>query len=747
MGEKSLLELYGPATDVEDDDILSQVPDDEVDEAALDAWLASQSDDATDEADVDEDATDDDGETDPEPQPQVYDNDFGGQRFWGDVDMFVRSAKGKPIRFAPLSIIRWLYQARALSIHEDELYFLWHDYNDPRCDGVYRHGDDALAAMFRETCWASVPESSIRETILAAHRFMRVHRRNFDINQNAYLCRNDVDEAQYTILIVDPDTGDVTVHDGYVDPHLQVSDRYDLGVVWRDIWDGELTDEEQEAKELVDHLVDGVTQDDPRLALRLLQMSANMISLNKTKVGLPVSMGYDLPGVKNGGNGKSEYWRTITGVFARVAVPAPLSAMHDATGLSRLANKLFWYSDESTPHVDDKTTAMIKSLCQGAETSVNMKFEKYATDIQFASFVFSSNFSINFGAKENGNALERRLRVMPFMADVQHGPHAVPRIRQRILANKLAHQYLLWRLIKARQSFIRGGYEYEPTPPEYGDLTRKMLADTSPVELWLYDAGEDVLTGYRPDWDVPHLIETCVKGKTQRWMVYPLHMSPVAKQYHKNLLSSSVARQTPYVVEASGSTVTTPVMPDVRAVMASDKAFLFASFATWCSENGLQAPGSTVFARMVMQREGVHVRAESHVSTPFGSRTTFLKPIDRKTNIGYAEAVREAQAAREAVREGRTDVVPVTGAPAPVVSEDKFDKLRELAIRLRDIDRIDDDGEAVTVSDFTASLLAHGVLSVFGIIPADRAIRVRNDALDLTDAAPEVRDLVAQLIA
>ena len=73
-----------------------------------------------------------------------------------------------------------------------------------------------------------------------------------------------------------------------------------------------------------------------------------------------------------------------------------------------------------------------------------------------------------------------------------------------------------------------------------------------------------------------------------------------------------------------------------------------------------------------------------------------------------------------------TDVALVDGIPAPTVTDDSFGRLRHLATTLRDVDHIDDDGDVVTVSDFSAIILAHAVLSAFGIIPESRKLVLRD---------------------
>lgn len=757
MGEKSLLDIYGPATD--DDEFLDQIPDDDVDEEALAEWLATQKD-ADDTEDTDETTDEPDGEYRRQGRVKVFNprthiagvwnDDCAGQPVWSDMEMYVKTTTGKKSRFAPLALATYLYQAHCLSIRDNDLYFLWDDFDSPLCDGIYRYGDDALMALLREKCWANAPERSLVEVVNTCHRFMLQHQREFRPNQNAYICEHVDGGSAKTILIIDPDTGEIEKHDGYVDPALQVTGRYQLGVTWRDTWD--YTDHDQRAAmDLVEHLVDGVTGDNPELALRLMQQVGTCISLNKSKAGVPVQMSYDRLGARNGGNGKSTFWLTIADVFGRVIEVADLEAMFDNTGLARVKNKLAWYVDESTPHVDDKTTAKIKSLSLGGHDSANIKFEKHAANIEACTFVLSSNFQISFGSKNTGEAVQRRIQVQPYLADVEHGPHSVPQIRDRIAKSELAREYLLYMAITARQVFVRNGFAYQDAPKEYGDLAKKMLDATSPVELWLLDVGEDILTGYHADWDAPRLIETCAKGKTQRWMSYPVHMAKVAREYHKRVAGGPrVAHDAPYVVEASGLSSTAPIGTEVRAVLANDKALLFAQFATWCAETNMMAPGATTWARLVMQRDGTHVVAVGHVSTQLGTRTLMLRPNEDDEAITLDEAISEAQAARDALKGTQTEVAPVTGMQAPSMTDSSFEKVRRIAFAMRDIDHIEATDGVVTVSDFTASIITHAVLSAFGVIPDGSKLAMRTNALDLSDisnAAPEIQNLVAQLIA
>ena len=710
---------------------LEDIPDDEVDEEELEAFLNAKEEKRKEEKNRKRPWL--------KGEPAAFNDDLAGRPSWKNRSMFVNNAKGNPIKFAPLAICDWLYQARALSVWEKELYFLADDFDDPMCDGLYRHGDDMLASELRETCWPNAPESSIREVILTAHRYMMAHPRRFEPNAQAFVCRNAVDDKQFTVLMVDPESGEIDIHDGYVDPALQVTSAYDLGVVWRD-FSGELTDEEREAVELVDHLVDGVTGDDPRLALRLLEAAACAISVNKREAGIPVNMSYDAPGKKNGSNGKSTFWHVVQKVFSSVMVEASLSCMRDNTGLSRLVGKLAWYVDESTPAISEQDATTLKALSLGATEAVNVKFEKYASNV-FGTFILSSNFHINFGAKFNGEATQRRVHILPFLADVKNGPHAIPGIKDKIFANKIAHSYILWLLIQARRVFVRSGYVYEAVPAEYGDLDREMFDATSPLELWLREVGEDVITGYRPEWRVPHLVETSDAGKTKRWLVFPLHMASQAKEYRRRVLEQKPGAALPYVVDASGAEERGRIMPDTRAVFANDKMFLFSQFASWCNENGIKAPGSTTWARLLSQRRGKIVRCVDHVYTPIGTRTLLFEPA--ADNIENTLSFREAVERAEAVRDGRARD---DDEPAVLTTND-FNKIQKIALAVRDFGGFETDGDSINIKPWAASSLAWSVLEAYGLIPRDSKLTLAEAARVEECADPEREKFIEALMA
>lgn len=753
-----------PLTPEELDDFLSQVPEDEVDEQALEEFLDSQQPEQPTKQNATvphigrggspvrkitkaerymlrkrfgEDYTDEQFEQ--IRYTQVFDNDLAGHDAWyllgedGGVNphnLFVTKMVGRGddkheerVRFHPVNFPVMLYQYYALHTHqahgknaERDLYSLNFPIDDPECDGFYRRGVPYINHNVLTYWWPTATASQLEELDKHLYSFMSHNLRPMRPNRDVYVVGTDLRHPD--ALYVDPDTGEMTLSEGYVDPRDCVTTDYHLPVDYYgdpDFWSPANADAEKlESMELVHHFLDGPTGDDPRLVIRLLQIMAVMISKNKRGGGLIIARGRDTPGdgTSNGSNAKSAIFGSIARFFPGRVECSPLAGLDDSLGLGRVANGgLCWYSDDSGSFLSERMIELMKTHAFGGTTSANLKYQATPEQIADITFVIATNLNaLNIPVRSNDFALLRRMVDMPFPVKMnKDNPHWVDNIEDRIDADPMAKAYLFFLMMQARKLFIRNGYKYFPVPEEYGGIAEEMLLNSNPVERWIRDSGQELLFGHHPEW---HKIPRLYSLGASRYLVYPMDAEPSAAGYHTSLMSDTTwnnnARYKYFDVDSS--TFRSRVPDGTRAVLACDRDFLYAHYVNWCHHNGVSPVKSPEWVNRLSSRTPTtSVQLHSGQQTPFG-RTTLLLPV----GVTYKKYVKRC------CSESENDTTAVATA-------NDYSRLEHMVEVVSGKGQLHLDQEHPSIDKWAALIIAQAALAGMGIIGENEKLAIRMD--------------------